>query len=761
MAEELELLLKVSKEGAEKDLDRTTKQILDLKKQQKQLDTLLKEGAITQVQYSKSTTENKIKLGELTAEQKTSIRTVKASAGSMKELGNELLKNKREYQNLTKEERENEQIGGKLLKTIQAQDAEFKDLSKSIGQTQGNVGNYKDAINEAISENQHFGQVNQIWGGLQRGLATARMGFSTLKGAIASTGVGLLIIGFSSLYSWFQRTEKGAQTLRVITAGVGQVFESLMDLSSGLGESIYNTFSNPKEAVISLWDTVKTNIINRFMGLIDTFKFGGAAIKAALNLDWEGVKENAALAGESILQATTGIDDLPGKVKNGVESAKKAIKDLYSEIKEDVEGAVSLQERENALRVAKREFLKEEALLESQIAEAKLKASDQTLSNTEREKALSEAVEKQKNLTAEKVALGKEELAIKRERNALSDSTEADLEMEAQLEADLIRLRKDGADKQKEMFSMMSGLQKAEAERLKVEEEKKQKAEEERIEKEKEQLQAFNDYKKDLESEIYEQGLETDEERAAFKLEKAKEKELEKIKAMGLLKEQENELLLALDQKYAEQSNVIAEEATKVKKELAVEETKSKISGVNDALGAVANAAGEETLFGKGAAIASTTMSTYESAQKSYSSLSGIPVIGPVLGVAAAGAAIAAGLMRVGKISGISTPKPPKAQFGGYVGGQLHSNGGTMIEAEKGEFIVNRNTMSNPGMASSILAMNAAGNAGQTGGSAMLTEERVAQIAASVVKSVPVSLVESEVTDSQKKVKVREQKFSV
>jgi hypothetical protein len=55
--------------------------------------------------------------------------------------------------------------------------------------------------------------------------------------------------------------------------------------------------------------------------------------------------------------------------------------------------------------------------------------------------------------------------------------------------------------------------------------------------------------------------------------------------------------------------------------------------------------------IGKIAAIASTTIDTYQSATSSFKALSGIPVVGPALGAAAAAAAIAAGLANVQAIS--------------------------------------------------------------------------------------------------------------
>lgn len=62
----------------------------------------------------------------------------------------------------------------------------------------------------------------------------------------------------------------------------------------------------------------------------------------------------------------------------------------------------------------------------------------------------------------------------------------------------------------------------------------------------------------------------------------------------------------------------------------------------------------------KGFAIASTLMSTYESAQKSYAAMASIPYVGPVLGAIAAAAATGAGLARVAQI---------RSSGGGYASG--------------------------------------------------------------------------------------------
>ena len=92
----------------------------------------------------------------------------------------------------------------------------------------------------------------------------------------------------------------------------------------------------------------------------------------------------------------------------------------------------------------------------------------------------------------------------------------------------------------------------------------------------------------------------------------------------------------------------------------------------------------------KAMAIAQAIISTYDGAQKSYSSLASIPYVGPALGIAAAIAAIGAGMARVSAIR--ATEYQGRAAGGSVTGGQPymvgergpeliipHGSGGTVI----------------------------------------------------------------------------------
>ena len=55
-------------------------------------------------------------------------------------------------------------------------------------------------------------------------------------------------------------------------------------------------------------------------------------------------------------------------------------------------------------------------------------------------------------------------------------------------------------------------------------------------------------------------------------------------------------------------------------------------------------------------AISQALISTYQSATSSYASLASIPIVGPALGFAAAGAAVAGGLKQIQSIKNVKVP---------------------------------------------------------------------------------------------------------
>ena len=137
--------------------------------------------------------------------------------------------------------------------------------------------------------------------------------------------------------------------------------------------------------------------------------------------------------------------------------------------------------------------------------------------------------------------------------------------------------------------------------------------------------------------------------------------------------------------------------------------------------------------------IAQAIISTLQSAISAYSSLAVIPIVGPVLGGIAAAAALVFGYKQVDLIKktsyqsslALSESETPtgnsKTNYGrnyakgGMIGGKRHAEGGTLIEAEKGEAIMTRGAVT--AFAPLLSLMNQAGGGTSFNSNLMTTRQ--------------------------------------
>lgn len=157
----------------------------------------------------------------------------------------------------------------------------------------------------------------------------------------------------------------------------------------------------------------------------------------------------------------------------------------------------------------------------------------------------------------------------------------------------------------------------------------------------------------------------------------------------------------------------ITEKYEKKKRQAAFQSFSAGIGMMSSHLNAAAEAGMVSQKTAKKVAVVNTLIKTYESATNAFNAMAGIPVVGPALGTAAAAAAVASGLAQVETIKSQSVETPEaanvekyiasgkaaaKAAEGGLIGGKPHSLGGTMIEAERGEFIVKKSAVDKIGV---------------------------------------------------------------
>ena len=367
--------------------------------------------------------------------------------GSIRELGTALAQNRRIYEDFTQAQRESAE-GKALLETIHAQDEAYRELQRSIGVTQVDVGNYRQAILDALGDNQAFGtsmngivnsfnnvRVNVIAlstpfvNFVQTGrLAPAALnataaatgnvstGMKILRGAIIATGIGALVVVLGSLIAYFTSTQEGINKVNKVLTPLKVVFQTLIGVVQNFGKYLLEAITHPKQMLIDLLDFLKGQFMNRLTGMIDIFKGIGKIITGDIK---EGIKQ----VGEAAAQTVTGVENVVGKVKD----AGKAMSDT---IDEAVKRGQRIEEINQKLSSSEADFIQQTAELKQLFKEQNMIAEDTTKTFAEREEAAKKSIEIQKQinkLAEDRNGLEQELLNLKFASNDTSDADRAEL----------------------------------------------------------------------------------------------------------------------------------------------------------------------------------------------------------------------------------------------------------------------------------------------------------------------------------------------
>lgn len=258
-----------------------------------------------------------------------------------------------------------------------------------------NVGLYSDAINEAFGG--LSGQLSSAIPGfaqLQQGINAAKVGFTSLRGAIMATGIGALVILIISLVQYLTKTKEGANFLAKSMAVLGAVFDTLMSVLKPLGQSLVSVFTEPKKQLNDLLDILKGQVINRFNGF-------GKILQGIWKIMKGDFSEGLKLMGEGAVQATTGVENLGAKVKALAEEALKAAK-----------AAADLADAQADLDQANVDATRSLADLQRQAEKYKQIADDATRSLDERTKAADLADRAERAMQSKRVELAREAYRI-------------------------------------------------------------------------------------------------------------------------------------------------------------------------------------------------------------------------------------------------------------------------------------------------------------------------------------------------------------
>ena len=587
---------------------------------------------------------------------------------------------------------------------------ESEDLQKTLLKVQSAMA-LSQGVQGLLEAKDSFKQLGAVAKDVYSSAVTGFKNMTAASKAFAITGIGLLITGIGLLIANFD-------TLKAAFGGITEKQKALNstieDYKEGTKQAIKqttdvaNAFDLAKKGVISKKEALR--VYNDTLG--DSFGkaknlneaeklynekteayIKATALRAQAQALFTKSAEEAANAitsqledQRSFVEETTGIvtdaaagaidyitggftdlskkaDKIQGTIYKGAKTrAKKESEDrkkIFEDLGKDLlNQAATLEKQFNIQSDTAATIAKEQAEKAKEAAEKAAEAKKEALEKikeaekeyrlyqmTEQDKEIFEANEKYNELVKLAKKYGKDTTQLEEaRRNALNDITtkyiQAELDLQEKVEAD--KKAKDKAEKDR--------LETLRREQIGIEE-------------------AFYDE--------YNAALLTQQQTEVQVVTDKYFRLIEEAKKYGLstveLEEKMNKEVADINKKYSE--------ATKAQKIQAVQDTLSTIGNLA-ILFAGQNEKQQKKAFQiqKAVNIAQATIDTYKAATGAYASLSGIPVVGPVLGAAAAAAAIAAGLVNVKNIAsqkfegGGATASASAPSGGGASGGGAGGN---------------------------------------------------------------------------------------
>ena len=142
-----------------------------------------------------------------------------------------------------------------------------KSWNKEIKKTKENIEDVNEEGKEVVAEMQLLGvSINGLKGAWRTAASGAKFLFRSIKMGIASTGIGLIVLAFGALATWFASTKAGADVLSVAFKGIGAAVKVIVDRVAKFGGAIAKLFSgNISGGLKDMGDSFKgigTEILN-------------------------------------------------------------------------------------------------------------------------------------------------------------------------------------------------------------------------------------------------------------------------------------------------------------------------------------------------------------------------------------------------------------------------------------------------------------------------------------------------------------------
>ena len=228
----------------------------------------------------------------------------------------------------------------RLGEQINSINNQLKDMDASVGVFSRNVGNYSQAYEEAFKTvigslddvdgllGEVAGNVNSLFPLIKQTTAAATAGLKGIKKAIATTGIGLLIVAVGELAAHFDDVRRAVgvtdEKFQEFKSTVTGVLKTIVAGVAGVGNSILQFLITP----------IKT--------FIEVVKGAGTLIKDVFTGNFKKIKEDAVSAGKAVTDALNSGIEFKANFNKGKEFADNLIQNIQDNINKSDKNPVTV-----------------------------------------------------------------------------------------------------------------------------------------------------------------------------------------------------------------------------------------------------------------------------------------------------------------------------------------------------------------------------------------------------------------------------------
>ena len=198
-----------------------------------------------------------------------------------------------------------------------------------------------EKVNKGIAEtNKAGGQIK----GLKKSFDSAKTGarglakgFRAIGVALKAAGIGLVIAAFATLQDLFRQNQKAADLFNTAFEGISIAFGDFVNfIDDNIGKItgfFKAIFEDPLDSIKAFGDAIKNNIIERINSGLEVIGLLGKAVTAVFKGEWTEAMEAAKEAGSEYIDVLTGVD-------NTLEKTEEVLNEVIPAVTEYVEETV-------------------------------------------------------------------------------------------------------------------------------------------------------------------------------------------------------------------------------------------------------------------------------------------------------------------------------------------------------------------------------------------------------------------------------------